>query len=699
MCLGDLSRYREMYSLDFNSSTSDYDFRPAINYYTIAKKFIPENGFPHNQLAVISSLEGSVLGSTYHFYRSMCVDEPFPTAESNLLLSLKKTLKSSQNIVAREDKGGDSRRRDEILVAPLIEKFLLWHAQVTLQSAPKYKNNEISSVNNLDVLASEIMQQLESDIREREVTTDILNRMVLINISAYYISTVQGSMNCRPVTSHQLLWFNIMCITSLLKVLLVEMDNLHILDTTDQMRTKGLTVVNRRILPAVRIYSSWLKCHIGDILHASQSAKTPSISDGAFGDLKEFWSDYCDAMSMISVAFGDQTFEKVDVLLNEDVDLIGFIPLRAGLTGIRAEAQHMTISEMEDRTSRVHPTSEAFWRISDILADANALANKGEVPLVYEDERYIYYPPPISSAAGSVSMSTPVPDFDSQSFVSTSAAKDHSSIAFVDPAIASISSTPRMARVGDASVSRMVNDMVDSLLDDDTRQETVQSGRERQQSNDVNDVDMAVPVLPHGELQFSSSPWGSVAVATSAASREGAGYYSRLTSAGAFGSVMGTADFMSQQEQQERQASFASFGVSQSGQPFYGSQVPALDPSVSDRNEFLGSSINGQNFSEFNRQPQDSTWHATIPAATAQESEKPVTSSSSSFKPAIQFYPLQVRRQMFNKSSAAAQTKTSSAINRPLVDGAIGPIGRSSPSKLDDAPSTPKPSGGVGQLF
>ena len=117
--LGDLSRYREL------GNTGTKNWAPATGYYDLAKKLVPEDGSPHNQLAVISMADGSNLSAIYHLYRAVSVEEPFAESGNNLSLGFQKILKA-------EDSGklGSSLvRKEEQMVSELLGLFGRLHAR------------------------------------------------------------------------------------------------------------------------------------------------------------------------------------------------------------------------------------------------------------------------------------------------------------------------------------------------------------------------------------------------------------------------------------------------------------------------------------------------------------------------------------------------------------------------------------------
>ncbi|KAJ8102249.1 hypothetical protein POJ06DRAFT_266859 [Lipomyces tetrasporus] len=511
VCLGDLSRYREMHSFD----SAEKEWRHAQNYYILAKQLYPSLGFPHNQLAVISIFEGSVLSSQYHFYRAICVKEPFPTAEGNLGLGFKKFMNSPK--IAKAD---GSQKRDENAVNQLLESFLIWHAIA-------YKTGRAPGDDTLEI---HILQQLRADIVDRKVTTDTLTKMVLINICAYYKAMQDPT---REDLATEMLKFNVAMLSCLLKVLNGELEAVRSNATPLDIQTEGISAVARRVLYGLRIYSAWLMVNAQSMTRANNDGEQIPMLSAQVSDL---WTDYADALSSIAVLFGNLNLEKTDVLLKEDIDLIGCEPLNGGFHGIRARAEELTFAEIEEVTSRLHPMEETLLRISDLLTDAVTLSNREEVPLVFEEEKFTYYPLRIMSTPAGTG-AVPLPEFSSQSFYSMNQSQLERSQAKSDPAITAFGEKRSVAgSVGsEPSVSYMMNAMVDYLVQDDelesvrrakavepagrTNLDEVVFARSRRAKKDANpkaeNVPADVPDLSSQQPR-AFSPWNPLATSTQA---------------------------------------------------------------------------------------------------------------------------------------------------------------------------------------
>ncbi|XP_038718980.1 protein SMG7-like isoform X1 [Tripterygium wilfordii] len=89
--LGDLSRYKGLYG---EGDSKTRDFAAASSYYMQACSLWPSSGNPHHQLAIVASYSGDELLPIYCYFRSLAVDNPFPTARDNLIVAFEKNRQS-----------------------------------------------------------------------------------------------------------------------------------------------------------------------------------------------------------------------------------------------------------------------------------------------------------------------------------------------------------------------------------------------------------------------------------------------------------------------------------------------------------------------------------------------------------------------------------------------------------------------------
>lgn len=140
-----------------------------------------------------------------------------------------------------------------------------------------------------------------------------------------------------------------------------------------------ITAVLRRILQSLRVASRWVTASTEYLYRSANPDKTPAALIRTMG---EFWSSYAMFTTALDAAFGGDAGETATlgtVLLEEDVELEGFTPLKGSLKQVRAAGVDNAGTVL---LNQVHPNDEYLLRIRDILEDAEALV-KSEVCMFY----------------------------------------------------------------------------------------------------------------------------------------------------------------------------------------------------------------------------------------------------------------------------------------------------------------------------
>ena len=124
-----------------------------------------------------------------------------------------------------------------------------------------------------------------------------------------------------------------------------------------------LTAVARRLLPALRHYSSWLLTSYSNLLEQTDEIVTVEI--------KEFWKRYAEALTWLTTTFEVTELPHVDYLLEEDLDTVAFKPLNLGLTTDRYRQPSGTIkpTSSDAHVQRLHPSDEMLARVRDLVKD------------------------------------------------------------------------------------------------------------------------------------------------------------------------------------------------------------------------------------------------------------------------------------------------------------------------------------------
>lgn len=327
--LGDLSRYRE---LQFGGKKPNWG--PAVGYYDLAGAIHPASGASHHQLAVVAQHSGSHLRATYHLYRSLAVEEPHPRARENLEQEF-------QKITAALAKGEldafDGQGSERIM----IPQFLLLHA----------RSYRVEDLSRNDDVEREVLGQLAHFLTRRSAEST-LSKVVLINIAAQYDAGVrlQGKIgesadHSKSLTSStdasrrqkethdfgnmytflSLLRLNVRTFAALLDILRVELEACSHEEsppsngskTAQGSGTARFTVIERRILPICRHYSSWLMSNY-ELVVAEMS--NPELEK----DITGFFRVYANTLTVLASDFDPETLPMIEYLLEEDEDTVAF---------------------------------------------------------------------------------------------------------------------------------------------------------------------------------------------------------------------------------------------------------------------------------------------------------------------------------------------------------------------------------------
>jgi Est1-like DNA/RNA binding protein len=175
--------------------------------------------------------------------------------------------------------------------------------------------------------------------------------------------------NTEELTHNAPLFFqriNVKTFFTLLQVLLAELERLATEDSENKDMTAGsdkVTAVARRILPALRHYSSWLLSNSGSLLAQKEEKDTPlSIQ------ITEFWKIYANTLTLLASTFDVTRLPEVEYLLGEDEEILGFKPLINEAT-VRRYQDTDGQQKPHPGVERNHPNIEMLYRIREFVID------------------------------------------------------------------------------------------------------------------------------------------------------------------------------------------------------------------------------------------------------------------------------------------------------------------------------------------
>jgi len=353
--LGDLFRYRAAERLD-----KEPDWGPAIGYYALAASLRPDSGLAFHQQSVVAFEQGDYLRSTYYLYRSINVIEPHPNAIPNLELQFKKITAGWQkgDLVPKNSPQDPVASRKA-----LLSWFIRFHSL-------SYNGHFFTGY---DELEREVLSRTVSEIKAR-APDGILSKMSLINFCAQ--ATAGNQFESKP-DQHKFmqsyfffLRLNVKFFTAILEVYHVDLEK-HLQEHTGASSlVDKLTDLARHVLPALRLYSTWLLSNAHIV--AARVGDQP-IQEA----MDYFWHVYAKTLSVMAYSFSFRELGEVPYQLEEDVDAFGLKPLNSDKSRkvwVDDASGQAKAKYNDEGVHRLDHNQEMLGRVRELLFDALLLA-------------------------------------------------------------------------------------------------------------------------------------------------------------------------------------------------------------------------------------------------------------------------------------------------------------------------------------
>ncbi|KAF5348029.1 hypothetical protein D9758_010051 [Tetrapyrgos nigripes] len=443
ICLGDIARYRELYNESGGRPRAGHEDAPASggrrprnkrggfdqprprNYdkarqcYEQAKYLVPHEGNPSHQLAILSNYSKDTFSAILHYYRALCLRQSYDTALENLNTTLQKFLE----IQVKKNKEGvtvppDIANVPKVRIELFKEKLMVLHALWRLGR----KKNDASTLNQADKLFADFYAL----IAERHLTEELIVQIIVVAQGALWTHRMlrqtsghRGKSNGEQVisspASHTLsskviesrIFTHLLSLyRALLEVGIEALRDPPPIDAgngEDSDLAQKIAVELRRILPALRIASKWLRANFLYCMSDPELAGTDSGSDGtdekstppsispASACTIEFWKQYAEFLRALSRTFPMNHLPTSVFPLKEDIEMRGFLPLKATLDERFADSGNGA-SETDDaphEESEVHPNVVQLMRIKDLLSDGAAIVGLENSPLALYGNQFV----------------------------------------------------------------------------------------------------------------------------------------------------------------------------------------------------------------------------------------------------------------------------------------------------------------------
>ena len=345
-------------------------------------------GNPSNQMAVIATYARDMFTAVYHYYRALACQQPFLTARQNLNKMLQKCLEEwrtkrqadpSSAGVEESEAGFSELDPTNPLAGLKTEEVVLQAILITGDSTPAFENLVAGHAAHVGRL-----------LADRSVPAEIIVKTVVMAITSHWdIRLREAHETVQDDSDHEgaAMWYLLNIAGVMLDVADQEVkDGLgpERLAASDQEIDVAIedaqdddddttalypyiTAVLRRLLPALRIFSKWLK------------ANASLFSENSISQQEEFWSTYASFCRHLEALFPLAQLPELFDPLEEDFDMRGFSPLKRGMMEPRRANGNLEDANRDlgpgNTTSDVHPNEEQLMRISDLLCDGKLIAN------------------------------------------------------------------------------------------------------------------------------------------------------------------------------------------------------------------------------------------------------------------------------------------------------------------------------------
>ncbi|KAG1743739.1 uncharacterized protein EDB91DRAFT_1274594 [Suillus paluster] len=386
----------------FDSIPRARNYDKAVQCYEQARLLVPSEGNPSHQLAILAFYQGDMFSSLLHYYRALCVRQPYDTASENVKKILNKSLdqqaKRTREGVQAAPEIGDLPPR--MRVESFKEKVVLLHALWRLGS-DKSRLNPIAH-------AADVVKDFAALVSERVLPIDAVTKVIVLSEGALWkhrmIRDTSPPSNRRsggipdPATVESQILKHVLAIyQSLLEIGADELA-LPPEDAAENDLAQRITAAFRRTLPALRVASKWLLANLKYVAHATRPAGSSQVEEiqGVFvSDMPVFWQHYSRFYSALYRLFPIEKLPPLLSPLDEDVDLRGFLPLRSlmigdtsTIVGTDARKGNGVTAVGPQGRDNVHPNEEQLMRISDLLKDVKNLAESPDSPIKLQGDTF-----------------------------------------------------------------------------------------------------------------------------------------------------------------------------------------------------------------------------------------------------------------------------------------------------------------------
>ncbi|KNC99523.1 uncharacterized protein SPPG_04914 [Spizellomyces punctatus DAOM BR117] len=367
--LGDLARYREIHA-----DRKEKNWLPAKMFYNIAIRLIPSNGNPFNQLAVINTYAGNVLGAVECYFRSLVIQQPFSTAQDNLTILFEKVQKRT---LTEQREVSDPNDHDSF-----AEEFIALHGEVMGVN---------KSLDGLRLREQAWLSHFHRLLMDTSFNRETLMRLFVVNMAVGHIlrsrmqaditeslspASVAATRSLQAQKLDEIIVFTIDMFRMLLETTLEHLQPCE----RNSSSGRSLGAENSEFdgaLAVIKIVSRWLK---------NQWMRFATL----LAEKKDLWTVYAAFLTAVSRMVEKDALLEQDQLpfLREDEDLEGFLPLQPDVIPSNRATYpvHSFGDHLEQRRRSLSAEAETRARLISILRTSLFFTDVEQAPLFLRTE-------------------------------------------------------------------------------------------------------------------------------------------------------------------------------------------------------------------------------------------------------------------------------------------------------------------------
>eukprot|EP00002_Diphylleia_rotans_P020845 TRINITY_DN4050_c0_g1_i6.p1 TRINITY_DN4050_c0_g1~~TRINITY_DN4050_c0_g1_i6.p1 ORF type:complete len:677 (+),score=133.29 TRINITY_DN4050_c0_g1_i6:88-2118(+) len=375
---GDIARYTEPLRESRGAKWSEPE-----SFYSIANILLPEQGLPHNQLAVIASSKECHADSLYRYLRSLTTKEPYPNSRANLMALLQ----------FLRDKEPYSLKH-----TLTISCLMQLEASFMKILVPVWDGKGSLTHDELGSYKASFQNALRDSNFTQSKTGEMIQKMVLMLISTWHMLTNGADQFRGPVEPVQRRQF-LDVIIGVLEVTVIEISSFILLnqhaDGTEQMQE------NSDLLTSV--WSVLEMCHL-------ESKTTNPRSAARLRFSLDMWDMICNLLNRYRSLWLDKSGHDwhKHYFLPEDIEMRGFMPL--------ANSSYVQEVDRKGEKRLAKGQTACFvirvTRIFNTCLSIASLQEDGKSIYFHPGEEYFLPKPPRKSQRGGHTQKTGTPGQD-----------------------------------------------------------------------------------------------------------------------------------------------------------------------------------------------------------------------------------------------------------------------------------------------